>query len=58
MIIQNERCDLCGTCIAVCPEDALTLHEHGLIIDREKCTECLLCVNICPVAALENKNEK
>ncbi len=55
MIVQNTLCDQCGTCIAVCPEDALMLNEHALIIDHDKCTECLLCVNICPVAALEKK---
>ena len=57
MIVKNARCDQCGTCIGVCPADALMLTEHDLIIDREKCTECMLCVRICPLAALESREE-
>ncbi len=55
MIIELGHCDQCGTCISVCPADALMLTENALLIDHEACTECLLCVNICPIAALENK---
>ncbi|MBW6458754.1 MAG: 4Fe-4S binding protein [FCB group bacterium] len=56
MIIQTNLCDQCGTCISVCPVDALMLTEHTLVIDHEKCTECMLCVHICPVAALERQS--
>ncbi|MCK4813542.1 MAG: 4Fe-4S binding protein [Candidatus Marinimicrobia bacterium] len=55
MIVPLDHCDQCGTCISVCPVDALMLTENSLIVDHKLCTECLLCVNICPVAALESK---
>ena len=53
-----ERCDFCGTCVAVCPHDAIELYEARLEIDREKCTMCLNCVHICPFRSLEPVNEK
>jgi len=26
--INRDKCGYCGTCVAVCPEDALELHLH------------------------------
>ena len=57
-IRQNvERCDFCGTCVAVCPHDAIDLYEASLKIDYEKCTMCLNCVYICPFKSLEVSDE-
>lgn len=53
IVAKNDLCDFCGTCVAVCPEDAITLYEARLVIDHDTCTECLNCVNICPVSTLE-----
>ncbi len=52
LIINTKICDLCGTCIGVCPEKALLL-PNTLTVDNSKCTECGICVSICPVAALK-----
>lgn len=57
MLILSGHCDQCGTCVAVCPANALMLTESALVIDHERCTLCALCVNICPFAALEIKHE-
>lgn len=46
-------CDYCGTCVAVCPHDAIELFEFDLIINTEQCTVCQKCVHICPISALE-----
>lgn len=58
IVVKDDLCDFCGTCVAVCPVDAITLFESRLVIDHEICTLCLNCVNICPVATLEVKNDK
>jgi len=50
---KRSLCDLCGTCVAVCPTDAIKLSEIELTIDDERCTMCLNCVHVCPVKALE-----
>lgn len=49
--IEIEKCDKCGTCIAVCPNNALTLAEC-LKVDDSKCIRCGTCITICPFAAL------
>lgn len=50
--ICNEKCDRCGTCIAVCPVNALLLLSASLVIDHDRCTGCGLCVMVCPFGAL------
>jgi len=51
--INPERCDLCGTCVSVCPADCIELDEMKLMIDNSKCTSCRICVRMCPFEALE-----
>ena len=56
--LNRELCDFCGTCVAVCPHDAIELAEADLTVIDEKCTECMNCVYICPIRALEGRNER
>ncbi|MFQ6618752.1 MAG: 4Fe-4S binding protein, partial [Fidelibacterota bacterium] len=49
---KEGRCDFCGACVAVCPEDAIELRESSIKIDGVKCTDCLLCVYVCPFEVL------
>ncbi|MDZ7262971.1 MAG: 4Fe-4S binding protein [candidate division KSB1 bacterium] len=51
--IKNDLCDFCGTCVAVCPVDAIELLEARLVIDYQTCTVCLNCVKVCPLRVLE-----
>ncbi len=53
---NREICDFCGTCVGVCPHDAIELMECDLRI-TEECTVCMNCVYICPVRALEEYDE-
>jgi len=56
MIVVNVNiCDLCGTCVAVCPVDCIELTEFDLIIDHEVCIDCGVCVKMCPFAALTSE---
>ncbi|NWF90234.1 MAG: Coenzyme F420 hydrogenase/dehydrogenase, beta subunit C-terminal domain [Ignavibacteriaceae bacterium] len=46
---NKELCTRSGTCVAVCPEDALFIGKDFYPeIIPEKCTECGLCANVCP----------
>lgn len=45
-------CLRCGTCAAVCRENALTLGER-IHIDSSKCSLCKRCEEVCPGAALK-----
>ncbi|MBN1129771.1 MAG: 4Fe-4S binding protein [Chitinispirillaceae bacterium] len=47
-----EKCDRCGTCISVCPANALMLLTEILVVDKGRCTRCGACVAICPFGAL------
>jgi NAD-dependent dihydropyrimidine dehydrogenase PreA subunit len=51
LIIDEKTCDRCGTCISVCPCDALLLTDV-LTVSTKECTGCGTCVAICPVQAL------
>lgn len=46
-----QDCVGCGTCVAVCPEKALTLTDR-IHVDRERCVTCGTCVDACPAAAM------
>ncbi|MCK4655117.1 MAG: 4Fe-4S binding protein [Candidatus Cloacimonetes bacterium] len=53
MKINRELCDICGTCVAVCPVDAIIVSEFFVEIDNEICTNCLNCLKVCPIKAIE-----
>jgi NAD-dependent dihydropyrimidine dehydrogenase PreA subunit len=46
-------CDRCGTCIAVCKNDSISMQKDSVFIDRERCLHCGSCSNVCPVSALK-----
>lgn len=56
--INRERCGYCGTCVSVCPKDAISLIDLHLNIDESKCVNCLACVKICPIGALKANDSK
>jgi ferredoxin len=56
--LLNNKCDFCGTCVGVCPENCIDLSETELQIDHQICTLCHKCVWICPVEALFAGKEK
>jgi L-aspartate semialdehyde sulfurtransferase ferredoxin len=49
--VDKKLCDQCGTCISVCPTDALSLMDT-ILVDNKKCIMCKNCVRVCPVGAL------
>lgn len=50
--INYEICDDCGTCISVCPRNALVFGDGEKLRVDDKCVTCGLCVGVCPFAAL------
>ncbi len=55
--INRDKCGYCGTCVAVCPEDALELIDAYLSLERE-CIACGICARACPFGALEVVHEE
>ena len=52
MKVIHELCDICGTCVAVCPVDAIIVTEFKVEIDNDICTICLNCLKVCPAKAI------
>ena len=52
MKVNMQKCDICGTCVAVCPADAIYVSEFEVTIDNEKCIDCLKCLIVCPERAI------
>ena len=53
-VVKNDLCTGCGTCIALCPNEALELTINGKKgvyepkLDAEKCNNCGTCLKVCP----------
>lgn len=50
--IDHELCDLCGTCVGVCPVDCMSMSDTTLEIDEDTCILCKFCIRVCPMEAL------
>jgi coenzyme F420 hydrogenase subunit beta len=49
-IVKEELCLRCGTCVGICPKDAIILGEYyyPYFPDYEICNDCGLCLKVCP----------
>jgi len=46
--LDHDICTACGTCINVCPFNALSKNETSVAVDWELCMGCGVCVEQCP----------
>jgi MinD superfamily P-loop ATPase len=53
IIFRQDLCDHCGTCLSVCPRDAIVLYEREICLVQERCDGCQRCLIVCPVRAVE-----
>ncbi|NLY09180.1 MAG: RnfABCDGE type electron transport complex subunit B [Tissierellia bacterium] len=37
-----------GTCVSVCPFDAIHIVNGVAVVDKDKCTACQKCISVCP----------
>lgn len=51
VFFNKDRCTACGSCIAVCPNQANALFDGTASIDRDQCRGCGKCVDVCPSGA-------
>lgn len=47
----TEACSLCGTCMSLCPTNAIYMEEGRLRTDEQRCIVCQACVKGCPAGA-------
>jgi NAD-dependent dihydropyrimidine dehydrogenase PreA subunit len=50
--IDSGKCTRCGSCVSVCPQQAITMHDGMAAINQELCIQCGACVEVCPVGAI------
>lgn len=55
-VIDPEACSGCGTCVAFCPTDAISLTRQGSAErDENACLGCGVCARFCPEEAISLK---
>lgn len=52
-LYTKKKCIGCGTCVVVCPRQAIELTKEGIRTDSLHCEMCGLCTEACPTFALE-----
>jgi len=54
MIIDQETCIDCESCIPYCPVEAITILDDHVDIDQDLCVECGVCLRsaVCPVDSI------
>ena len=51
--IDEEACSGCGTCVSICPFEAMSKDEEGIAqVDEDTCKGCGLCAASCPERAI------
>jgi Na+-translocating ferredoxin:NAD+ oxidoreductase RNF subunit RnfB len=55
--VDTNRCFSCGSCVALCPVEAISVTEDlSIQFNKEKCvgSVCNICVDACPVRAINS----
>ncbi|MFB3888488.1 MAG: 4Fe-4S binding protein [Candidatus Bathyarchaeia archaeon] len=53
--VDTEKCISCGSCVTLCPVEAITQAEDlSIVFNKEKCvgSTCSACVDACPARAI------
>ncbi len=53
MMYYESRCIICGTCVKVCPQKAVSIVNGKVVTNRQLCDNCGICVEYCPTGARE-----
>ncbi len=55
--VDSDKCFSCGTCVALCPVEAIKIKEDLTVeFDKERClgSTCGICVDACPARAIKS----
>lgn len=52
-IVNKDRCVACGSCVKICPKNAIKI-AHGIsaIIEEKLCVGCGMCASACPASII------
>ena len=48
----KEKCNLCKTCVNICPTDAVSVEDEKIVVSDKDCWRCGRCSRVCPKEAL------
>lgn len=54
MYSVSDRCTGCGTCLDVCPVEAIRIEDGRAKITIE-CMDCGACLSVCPEGAIKKQ---
>ncbi|MDY6964353.1 MAG: DUF362 domain-containing protein [Halobacteriota archaeon] len=61
-VINDEKCDICGTCVKMCPVDPKSVNWHTgdkkipPTYKYDRCIRCYCCQELCPEGAITVEN--
>ncbi|MFP4608258.1 MAG: glycyl-radical enzyme activating protein [Candidatus Natronoplasma sp.] len=58
LFYYGSKCMGCGSCVVICPQDAIEKEEETINIDRDLCDLCGRCAEGCPTTALKVAGKK
>jgi ferredoxin len=53
--VNYDKCTGCGSCVDVCPTEAIALQQGKAIIGME-CIDCGACPRVCPEGAIRRQS--
>ncbi len=53
VIVDKGKCTGCGTCVSICPVEALKIVDNHCVVSEADCADCGTCVDECPDKALK-----
>ena len=54
--VITDECVACGSCLDVCPVEAISEGDPIYKIDPETCTSCGQCADACPSEAIKEED--
>ncbi|MFX1261112.1 MAG: hydrogenase iron-sulfur subunit [Promethearchaeota archaeon] len=52
VIVDQDKCGVCGLCVEACPHNAIALVENTIRIDSFGCRNCGVCAVVCHTGAI------
>jgi len=51
----SDKCTGCGTCLDVCPTEAIHMVKSGCAVITIECIDCGACPRVCPEGAIKKR---
>ena len=55
-MVNKNLCISCGTCLGICPVEAISWDSEGYAVIDSKCVKCKTCEGVCPTNAIKIKD--